>query len=579
MKKKYLLGMTLMASLAFYSCSKDNVVDPGNGDGVEEVVGEGSQVLTLQVSSAGDGLTTRAGRPLLSSEANQNINHVVLYVVGSDNKVVLKKTIGPDEWKNAVDYAINSGTNGQGKQIQITFSNSKGQKLANGNYTIYAVAYYHVASTEESSYKLADTDFGLSNNISEEKFNSESSVTLEANNFKALLATKNSDDDIIAADKIFADEIFAGKIDVTVTSASDGTDSYFSESGKKDTPNLVLNRQVAGVTGYFTNIAAKVGETEPASLRLIASSKSNTLSFTSMVSGETNKGSVEESTSSLSYTSVVNGKLNASGDWSGWAASNPYWNQAMKKGYLVYQISLSDFFQYGSGKTFNTFAELDVNKDGYVGYLDAQYYVLGLNDKSSAEDIAKFYENGKLKEAITKNWKTIVETGNKESEENNEVTIDGIGKFTPKALNNFWKNPNTGYKQSLVIGSVFAGNFIIPFQQTDNVNTLELQLLDTEGNILRAWNVAVPKQVTSNGGIAAGINGGSEGETSDNSTLVYNIYRNHLYSLGLKESTSTDPTDPTDPTGPENPEDLSKGQNLEINVNDNWEVIHHMVID
>ena len=43
-------------------------------------------------------------------------------------------------------------------------------------------------------------------------------------------------------------------------------------------------------------------------------------------------------------------------------------------------------------------------------------------------------------------------------------------------------------------------------------------------------------------------------------------------------------TDPSDPDTPENPgtdipEDLSKGQNLVLKVNDNWELIHKMEVE
>lgn len=151
MRKKYLLGMTLMASLAFSSCTKEVFVVQ-DGEGVEEIQEDG-QVLTLQVSNSGDGLTTRAGRPLLSSQAKQDINHIDLFVVNSSNNVVLKKTVKPSEWANALDYT----TGGHGKQLQISFKGSEGQKLTGSPegtaYTIYAVAY-----KESSNYK---TDFGV----------------------------------------------------------------------------------------------------------------------------------------------------------------------------------------------------------------------------------------------------------------------------------------------------------------------------------------------------------------------------------------------------------------------------------
>lgn len=152
--------MTLMASLAFYSCTKEVViVQEGGEGGIESPTAQDGQVLTLQVANTGDGLTTRAGRPLLSSQAKQDINTIVLYVVDGSNKVVLKKTIGPDEWANALDY---SNTSAHGKQLQITFRASDKQKLTAGNYTIYAVGY-KTETTAATSYKVTDADFGVKN--------------------------------------------------------------------------------------------------------------------------------------------------------------------------------------------------------------------------------------------------------------------------------------------------------------------------------------------------------------------------------------------------------------------------------
>ena len=65
-----------------------------------------------------------------------------------------------------------------------------------------------------------------------------------------------------------AEEIFAGQVEVTAK-----TDEQFgsylevsseSTADKKVVPALVLNRQVAGVTGYFTNLPAKVDDQIPA---------------------------------------------------------------------------------------------------------------------------------------------------------------------------------------------------------------------------------------------------------------------------------------------------------------------------
>lgn len=58
MRKNYLLGMALIASLSFYSCDKE-VIYVQDGNGVESVT-DGAQIITLQVENGGDGLATRA---------------------------------------------------------------------------------------------------------------------------------------------------------------------------------------------------------------------------------------------------------------------------------------------------------------------------------------------------------------------------------------------------------------------------------------------------------------------------------------------------------------------------------------
>lgn len=540
MNKRVLLGMTLMASLAFYSCTKEVViVQEGGEGGIETPTAQDGQVLTLQVANSGDGLTTRAGRPLLSSQAKQDINHIDLFVVNGENKVVLKKTITPSEWANALDYS----TNGHGKQLQITFRKSDSQMLigtAEGTaYTIYAVGY-----KETSNYA---TTFGVSGAPTTTSDNP--TVTFTETNFATTLA----------ANTTAADEIFAGKVAVKVVTKADGT-SYIVAGNAVDVnnkvvPALVLNRQVAGVTGYFTNLPAKVDEQIPTKIRLVASNKSNKVHFTSMVSGET------DGTTTAAVTNVVNGSA------SSLTADNlPYWNSS-KKGYKVYEIELSEFFpQMKSSDGPKTFDQLDLDGDGFVGYKDAQYYVYGKVPSSTSD------------------WDTAYK-GNVASE--NMESSYNEGKT--KALSEFWKNPNEK-TQTLVAGSVFAGEFIIPFLQVNGTNTFELQLLDTHNKILKTWNVQVPTKVTG-GSAGNNIAAGITATWADDTDLIYNIYRNHLYSLGMKtndiegggEPGTTDPDpkpqpDP-DPKPEDQPEDLSKGQDLLINVNDNWEIIHNMVID
>lgn len=571
MNKRVLLGMTLMASLAFYSCTKEIViVQEGGEGGIESPTAQDGQVLTLQVANSGDGLTTRAGRPLLSSQAKQDINTIVLYVVDGSNKVVLKKTIGPDEWANALDY---SNTSAHGKQLQITFRASDKQKLTVGDYTIYAVGY-KTETTAATSYKVTDADFGVKKSsgdvlvVPTEVGQDGANATLAANDFSTQLDKTYNNSKIIPAD-----EIFAGVVEVTAT--EDYLVKKSTSTGTKVVPALVLNRQVAGVTGYFTNLPAKVGTQIPAKIRLVASGKSNKVHFTSMLSGETDNTT---NTSAESVKNVVNGS------WSGSEAvaaeKGNYWDNS-KKGYIVYEIALSEFFpqlkvnkpETDPERNYN-FADLDLDGDGFVGYKDAQAWVYNGKDN--------------IPEDFT-NWSQDIQGGK---------TIESSEKKTQK-LSTFWKNPNET-TQTLVAGSVFAGEFIIPFLQKTGYNTFELQLLDENNKILKSWNVQVPTgQTVTNPTLADGISSdGTPTIENDKSTLIYNVYRNHLYSLGLKTTNieggeDPDPSNPDKPVDPkpnpdpdgggenpeDKPEDLSKGQDLLINVNDNWEIIHNMVID
>lgn len=569
-----------MASLAFYSCTKEVViVQEGGEGGIETPTAQDGQVLTLQVANTGDGLTTRAGRPLLSSQAKQDINTIVLYVVDGSNKVVLKKTIGPDEWANALDY---SNTSAHGKQLQITFRKSDNQALIGTlegtAYTIYAVGY-----KSGSNYKVADADFGVSG-IPSTTTNDGSGATLTATNFATTLA----------ANTTAADEIFAGKVAVKVVT-KDATTSYIIASeGDADTkvvPALVLNRQVAGVTGYFTNLPAKVGTQIPAKIRLVASGKSNKVHFTSMLPGETDNTT---NTSAESVKNVVNGS------WSGSAAvaaeKGNYWDNS-KGGYIVYEIELKDFFPMigtknetasSSGSIVNySFADMDLDGDNFVGYKDVQRYVYNYDSNKDNNNI--FTTEGEVTAGALKDWANAIKGG--------QQTINGQS-ITCQKYDTFWNNIEANRKtQTLVAGSVFAGEFIIPFLQVtspSNVNTFELQLLDKDDNILKNWNVQVDKQVkNTDGSLATGITGSW---SPDASTFVYNVYRNHLYSLGLKTTNieggeDPDPSNPDKPVDPkpnpdpdggnpeDQPEDLSKGQDLLINVNDNWEIIHQMGID
>ena len=124
-------------------------------------------------------------------------------------------------------------------------------------------------------------------------------------------------------------------------------------------------------------------------------------------------------------------------------------------------------------------------------------------------------------------------------------------------------------------GSVFGGKFVVPFSAVASAsNSLQLQLLDGSGNILRYWNVnlaAVQENVID-------ITAVEPAAANEVSTSSYSVLRNHLYTLGMRKAGDNGGDD--DPEGDEDkPEDLNKGQQLVIKVSGEWEAITGMVLD
>lgn len=149
------------------------------------------------------------------------------------------------------------------------------------------------------------------------------------------------------------------------------------------------------------------------------------------------------------------------------------------------------------------------------------------------------------------------------------------------ADDNNWTHPKS-VKTQVVKGSVFGSNFVIPFALTHEKSTMELQLLDAEGNIIKTWTVSIP---------TSDVNKDATKGAIDESASIFNVVRNHMYNLGVKPSnggkTDPDPSNPNpdpkpdpdpDKPDPDKPEDLSKSQNLILKVNDNWEAIHKLVL-
>lgn len=490
-----LMGWLFVSALAACTSETPNPADGGNA-------ADETQKLVINLSDGGDRLTTRAGRPLHSSEPGQWIQHVTLYVTNEEG-IVLQKEIDEYVWANAVDYS-------NGKQLEIAFRASEGEQLPKGDYTVYAVAF-----SKETDYRITPEPNSEINAIEDGKINPEWVHSFDfAEDFSAVLNSGVAD----------AEEIFAGVATVVSTTDADGkpcltAKQAASEEVAAGDAVITLNRQVAGTIGYFTNIPATVNGIAPTKIRLVAANKNNTVNFINMVSGET-----VTSSGNQAATYVVNGSMTAGGaDYT----QVGFCNTPDNKGYVAYEIELKDFFPYMEGEG-RTFADCDLDKDGYVGYKD----------------------------------------------------ISLLGSIS---LGEYWKNPNntSEHPQSLVKGSVYGSSFLIPFHWKEMYNTFELQLLgvDAAGDdvFLKAWNVKVSENQLKTDQIPSVSTGVIVTVEGDKSQSCFNVYRNHMYTLGEKD-TDGDGNDYDDPNITDKPEDLSTEIELLITVNTQWKHNETMTI-
>lgn len=485
-----LMGWLFVSALAACTSEAPNPADGGN-------TAENVQKLVINLSEGGDRLTTRAGRPLHSSEPGQWIQNVTLYVT-NEKGIVLQKEIDEYVWANAVDYS-------NGKQLEIAFRASEGEQLPEGTYTVYAVAFSNPTDYSISPAPKAEKKI---NAISGDRIDESKVCNFDfTKDFAAVLNSGKTD----------AEEIFAGK--ATVVSTTDADDKpclTANETDGKVPANdavITLNRQVAGTIGYFTNIPAKVGDAVPTRIRLVAANRSDKVWFTNMITGET-----ETTTDKKDVSWVINGSQSAT------LPKNAYYYGSDKTtydAYEIYSIDLSQWFKFGGTTGRNTFADCDLDDDGYVGKEDAKTYSSNISE--------------------------------------------------------FWKNPNstTEHPQQLVPGSVFAGRFLIPFSLVSGKETFELQLLGNETGkpeqILKSWRVKVSadgKHDVTDVEVSTGVI-----VPAADQDYVYNIYRNHMYSIGKKTADRT--TDDDDDV----PADLNTAQDLIITVNSQWQIVHGMELE
>ena len=230
--KKGMFFALAASSLLFSACSSDDAVvsTVGQNEAVQQIV--------LQVASSGDGLTTRAGRPLYSSQALQTIQHVRVLIYNTTTNEIVKDE--PLDWTKSDKY-----TN-HGRELTLTYKGD--QRLGEGNYKVMAVGY---SDNSDYNYSLDVT-----------------SATALSGKYSDITAT-------LKAGKV-AEEVFAGDAALTINADKKITNLT---QGEDDGVAVTLHRQVAGSFGYFCNIPASVNGKAAATLRLVVRDKNDMLTF------------------------------------------------------------------------------------------------------------------------------------------------------------------------------------------------------------------------------------------------------------------------------------------------------------
>lgn len=202
--KNYLF-FSAVAAMMFAACSNDDAVPLENPD-----VAAGQQ-LTLKLNSGGDGINTRLVRPVNSSEAQNNVNFVKLYIynpsgVDVTSAALAAGTQNPIAWTAGPTDASAPGTTNHEASQTVRLNKLSGD----GSYKVVAYGYN---TTPDYTF----TGGGAT-----------------ANSFTATLPALTNES-----------EFFAGIDSFTVVNGNiqTGTNSQ-----------VVLRRQVAGLLGYFKNV-------------------------------------------------------------------------------------------------------------------------------------------------------------------------------------------------------------------------------------------------------------------------------------------------------------------------------------
>lgn len=319
MKKSLLFSFMVAGLVMMSSCTKDKVIGMGGNDS------NAAQQIVLQVANTGDGLQTRAGRPLYSSEAKQTIENVKV-IICKDNVVKYVTTV--ENWNTTSSTEYTTGGHGRETTIEIP----KAQRLdEDGTYTVYAFGYHAVTDYENLSTAIAAIAKG-------NPFDANTILNIRAG--------------------VKGEEIFAGSI----------TFDLKKDIGFKRP--VVLNRQVAGTFGYFEAIPYFKDATK---LQLVAPQRNTKLvlgefaNFDLLSNGNGNDGNInfvvngtEKASDNVIYeielskwfNSLKDNNKDGLIDYDAANWKNPYTGAKFKTGSVFGGTFLIPFAKVGAEKTF-----------------------------------------------------------------------------------------------------------------------------------------------------------------------------------------------------------------------------------
>ena len=215
MRRQFLGALLFAGTLAFTACQNETIIYVDeNGNPIENVLGTDEILISVTNTSA----SSRAARPVGSSAAANNVNKVSIRVYKSNvdvTETVLSNGTYEMNWT--------AGPTGEGAPTAVDREASQVLKLnnldANATYRIVAYGY-----NDETGYTIAENESG---------------------DFTASAGT--------LADYTLP-ELFAGELTITTDESK-----KINSTGKKE---VLLERQVAGMIGYFENVPVCLLNTE-----------------------------------------------------------------------------------------------------------------------------------------------------------------------------------------------------------------------------------------------------------------------------------------------------------------------------